>query len=76
VVYGMFLVHGAIASILFDSEATCSYISTKFAWKHSIPVTPHKEPIDTNSPLGHIKCIKRMMSESEHHHGDGLVDST
>jgi hypothetical protein len=30
-VYGMFLVQGVIASVLFDSRATCSYISTKFA---------------------------------------------
>ena len=31
VVYGMFLVHGSKASVLFDSGATCSYVSTKFA---------------------------------------------
>ena len=31
VVYGMFLVHGSKASLLFDSSATCSYVSTKFA---------------------------------------------
>ena len=31
VVYGMFLVNGNTASVLFDSRATCSYISSKFA---------------------------------------------
>jgi hypothetical protein len=31
VVYGMFLVQRVIASVLFDSGSTCSYISTKFA---------------------------------------------
>jgi len=63
-VYGMFLVLGVIASILFDSEATCSYISTKFAREHSIPMTPRKEPIDTSSPLGRIICTKRCQGVS------------
>ena len=49
---------------LFDSGATYSYISTKFAREHSIPVTPCKEPIDTSSPLGHIICIKRCQGVS------------
>jgi hypothetical protein len=59
VVYGMFLVQGVITSVLFDSGVTCSYISTKFAREHIIPVTPRKEPIDTSSPLGRIICTKR-----------------
>jgi hypothetical protein len=45
VVYGMFLVQGVIASILFDSGATCSYISTKFGQEHGIPVTPRRDPL-------------------------------
>jgi hypothetical protein len=64
VVYSMFLVQGVIASVLFDFRATCSYISTKFAREHSIPVTPHKEPIDTSSPLGRIICTKRCQGVS------------
>jgi hypothetical protein len=55
----MFIVHGAKASVLFDSGATCSYISTKFAQEHIIPMTPWKEPIDTSSPLGTIRCTKK-----------------
>ena len=64
VVYGMFLVQGVIALVLFDSGATCSYISTKFAREHSIPVTPRKKPIDTSSPLGRILCTKRCQGVS------------
>jgi hypothetical protein len=64
VVYDMFLVQGVIASVLFDSRATCSYISTKFAREHNIPVTPRKEPIDTSSSLGRIICTKRCQGVS------------
>jgi len=60
----MFIVHGATTLVLFDSGATYSYISTKFAREHSIPVTPHKEPIDTSSPLGRIICTKRCQGVS------------
>ena len=63
-VYGMFIMHGAIASVLFDLGATYSYISTKFAQELSIPVTPRKEPIDTSSPLGRIICTKRCQGVS------------
>jgi Pyruvate/2-oxoacid:ferredoxin oxidoreductase delta subunit len=64
VVYGMFLVQGVIASVLFNSGATCSYISTKFAREHSVPMTPYKEPIDTSSLLGCIICTKRCQGVS------------
>ena len=55
-VYGMFLVNGNTASVLFDSGATCSYISSKFAREHDLSVTPHEKPIITSSPLGDLKC--------------------
>ena len=58
VVYDMFIVHGATTSVLFDLGATYSYISTKFAREHSIPMTQCKEPTDTSSPLGRIICTK------------------
>jgi hypothetical protein len=57
-VYGMFLVQGDLASILFDSGATCSYISSKFAREHRIPVTPWSVPIDTISHLGTTRSTK------------------
>ena len=59
VVYGMFLVHGSKATVLFDSGATCSYMSTKFAREHNLPKTPRRVTIDTSSPLGNIRCTKR-----------------
>ena len=52
------LVHGSKATVLFDSSATCSYVSTKFA-EHNLPITPQRVPIDTSSPLGNIRCTKR-----------------
>ena len=55
-VSGMFLVNGNTASVLFDSRATCSYISSKFAREHDLPVTPREKPIITSSPLGDLKC--------------------
>ena len=58
-VYDMFLVHGSKASILFDSSATCSYISTKFAREHNLPIIPQRVPINTSSPSGNIRCTKR-----------------
>jgi hypothetical protein len=51
----MFLVNGNTASVLFDSGATCSYISSKFAREHDLPVTPREKPIITSSPLGDLK---------------------
>ena len=45
--------------MLFDPSATCSYVSTKFAREHNLPITPRRVPIDTSSPLGNIRCTKR-----------------
>jgi hypothetical protein len=58
IVYNMFLVQGVLASVLFDSGATCSYISSKFARERSTPVTPQSVPIDTISPLGTTRSTK------------------
>ena len=55
----MFLVHGSKASLLFDSGATCSHVSTKFARERNLPITPRRVPIGTSSPLGNIRCTKR-----------------
>jgi len=56
-VYGTFLVQGNMATVLFDSGATCSYISSAYARKHNIPVTPRANPILTSSPLGTFRSI-------------------
>jgi hypothetical protein len=57
-VYGMFLVHGVLALVLFHSGATCSCITSKYAREHSIAVTPQSIPIDTISPLGTTRSTK------------------
>ncbi len=56
-VYGTFLVQGNMATVLFDSGATCSYISSAYARKHNIPVTPRANPILTSSPLGTFRSV-------------------
>ena len=58
VVYGMFIVHGARASVLFDSGATYSYVSSDFALKHKLPVIPRPEAIHTTSPLGRFTSTR------------------
>ena len=42
--------------MLFDSGATCSYVSTKFATQNSLPMTIRSRPIVTSSPLGDLRC--------------------
>ena len=39
VVTGMYLINGAKALVLFDSGATSSYVSTKYATQNSLPMT-------------------------------------
>ena len=56
VVTGMYLVNGAKALVLFDSGATSSYVSTKYATQNSLPMTIRSRPIVTSSPLGDLRC--------------------
>ena len=56
VVLGEFLVCGCLASVLFDSGATYSYISTQFVAKQKVPTVLLKTPTLTTSPLGTYKC--------------------
>jgi hypothetical protein len=56
VVTGEYLIHGSKALVLFDSGATCSYISSKCAAQKSLPMTPRSHPIITSSPLGDHRC--------------------
>jgi hypothetical protein len=41
VVFGMFLVNSALASILFDSGASHTFISAEYVAKYSIPPMHH-----------------------------------
>ncbi|WVZ52793.1 hypothetical protein U9M48_003815 [Paspalum notatum var. saurae] len=56
VVLGEFLVDGTNASVLFDSGATSSYVSSKFANQNSMVSITRKRPIVTSSPLGKMSC--------------------
>ena len=52
VALGEFLVDSVMATILFDTSAQFSYISTKFVKERSLPTKPRPRPILTSSPLG------------------------
>jgi hypothetical protein len=56
VVLGEFLVQSSLATILFDSGAFHSFISSHFIETHDIPTVALKRPLITKSPGGRIPC--------------------
>jgi hypothetical protein len=56
VLIGEFLVCGTTALVLFDTDATRSYITSRFVNKLFLPTTTRSIPIITGSPLGDIRC--------------------
>jgi hypothetical protein len=56
VVLGEFLVQSFLATILFDSGASYSFISLYFVETHDIPTVALKKPLLTKSPGCHIPC--------------------
>jgi hypothetical protein len=56
VVLGEFLVSSILATILFDSGASHSFVSSSFVEKHNIPTVLLKTPLLTRTPGGDIKC--------------------
>jgi hypothetical protein len=52
VVYGMFLINSIPASVLFDSEASHSFITESFMEKHNIPMYPLNKMLHISSPGG------------------------
>ena len=56
IVLGEYLVSSALATILFDSGASHSFISSSFVEKHNIPIVLLKTPLLTRTPGGDIKC--------------------
>jgi hypothetical protein len=56
VVLGEFLVHTFLATVLFDSGASHSYISSYFVESHDIPTVALKKPVLIKSSRGHIPC--------------------
>jgi hypothetical protein len=55
VVMGMFLANSCLATVLFDSEALHSFISSKFLAKHNMPNTIMKYTMIVSSPGGEMK---------------------
>jgi len=55
-VLGEYLVSSALATVLFDSGASHSFISSSFVEKHNIPTVLLKTPLLTRTPGGDIKC--------------------
>jgi hypothetical protein len=54
-VLGMFLTNSHPATILFDSEASHSFISSKFVAKHNLPIGIMKYTMLVSSPGGEMK---------------------
>jgi hypothetical protein len=56
VVLSEFLVSSVLETILFDSGASHSFISSSFVEKHDIPTVLLKLPLITRTPGGDIQC--------------------
>jgi hypothetical protein len=57
VVFSMFLVNSAPASVLFDSGASHSFISAQFVAKHGIPVHSMSNHMLVSSPRGNMRAM-------------------
>jgi hypothetical protein len=57
VVLGMFLVNSTPASVLFDSGASHSFITSQFVAQHNIPISPMSRHMLVTSPGGELKAI-------------------
>jgi hypothetical protein len=55
VVLGMFLASSHPATILFDSKASHSFISSSFVAKHSLPIATMKHTMLVSSPGGEMR---------------------
>ena len=56
VMIGTFPVNSNLATVLFDSGASHSFIAYTFIKKHGIPVCVMKKPMLVNSPGGEMKA--------------------
>jgi hypothetical protein len=52
VVLGMFLANSTPASVLFDSGASHSFITSQFIAQHNIPISPMSRHMLVTSPGG------------------------
>jgi hypothetical protein len=55
VVLGMFLASSHLATVLFDSGASHSFITSCFALKHNLPITIMKHTMLVSSPGGEMR---------------------
>jgi hypothetical protein len=55
VVLGMFLASSHPATILFDSGASQSFVSSSFVVKHSLPIATMKHTMLVSSPGGEMR---------------------
>jgi hypothetical protein len=55
VVLGMFLASSHPTTVLFDSEASHSFISSSFVMKHNLPIATMKHTILVSSPGGEMR---------------------
>jgi hypothetical protein len=56
VVYGMFLINSILASVLFDSGASHSFVTKSFMEKHNIANYPLKKKLLIRSPGGELRA--------------------
>jgi hypothetical protein len=64
VVFGMFLVNSAPASVLFDFGASHSFISAQFIARHGIPVHSMSNHMLVSSPRGNMKAMYQCLGVS------------
>jgi hypothetical protein len=55
-VYGMFLINSIPASVLFDYEASHSFVTKSFVEQHNIPNYPLKKKLLIRSPGGELRA--------------------
>jgi hypothetical protein len=56
-VLGMFLISSHLATILFDSGATHSFILSSFVVKHNLPIATLKHTMLVSSPRGEMRTM-------------------
>jgi hypothetical protein len=56
VVYGMFLINSILASVLFDSETSHSFVTKSIVKKHNIPNYPLKRKLLIRSPGSELRA--------------------
>jgi hypothetical protein len=72
VVLGMFLASSHPATILFDSEASHSFISSSFIAKHSLPIATMKHTVLVSSPGGEMRTKHICSAVSNYYKGGRL----